>query len=351
MALDKLTNVANALSQRFASKLAIQFNRSTVTGQIIPTEPGYGKNVAWDVLMNGAELANGGVGSYAEGTDVVSGDFAQDVALPAVLSWASYRQAFAMTELELDAAGSSQGSAEALIRLLDTRVMGSVTALASKVNSDLLVGDGSDASTNQTIVGLLGGSLDATGTYAGLDRGTYPLWSGNVMANGGVARALTTDLMEQMLVNIYVASGTRPDVIICSPNVKRKYKSLLEPLRRLAEPVYKTSAEAAVFSGMDIFEDKDLVESGGKGTMIFLNRQHVSKVFLPVNSMSDSDGSGAKSMEGYGSNGEDKQSLSVPFRIVPLAKTGDYVKFMVKCVLQLKVNRPNAHGYISDIAV
>ena len=52
------------------------------------------------------------------------------------------------------------------------------------------------------------------------------------MANGGVARPLTFDLMAQMESEIFNACSEKPDLIICSTNVWRKYSMLFEPLHR-----------------------------------------------------------------------------------------------------------------------
>jgi hypothetical protein len=43
-------------------------------------------------------------------------------------------------------------------------------------------------------------------------------------------------------------------------------------------------------------------------------------------------------------------ATEIPTRIRLLAKTGDNVKASVKTTIQLAVKRPNAMGYIADIA-
>ena len=43
-------------------------------------------------------------------------------------------------------------------------------------------------------------------------------------------------------------------------------------------------------------------------------------------------------------------ATDIPARIVLLAKTGDNVKASVKTVIQMALKRPNACGYIADIA-
>lgn len=344
--LDVLANVSNALSQKFASKISKNWNRQAILAAKLPTEAGFGKNVAWDAGFSGAS-AN----SYAEGADVQNSELNVDAFVPATLSWGHYRSAFQVSETEFDAAATSSGSADALVRLFDTRVMGSVEKLASKINLDLWTGTGVDGSSNPNIVGLQGGALEASGIYANVNRATYSEWAGNVLSNGGVARPLTIDLMEQMDANIFSASSMKPDMIICDPATFRKYKGIFEPLRRVeGESVmkYDTSMYSEVFfQGLPIFRDKDCPA----GTMAFLNSSQCAKVFLPISDMSEEDVFKSDIVEGSGGSGDEVTPTGLPFRIVPLAKNGDSLKFMVKCVLNLKVVRPNCMGYIKDISI
>lgn len=344
--IDLLSNVSNALSQRFSPRLARQFNRMAVTGAALKSERGFGKNAAWDVEFSGA-----GAGSYAEGADVAGGELLVDTLVPATLSWGHYRSAFQVSETQFDAAASSAGSAEAIVKLFDERIMGSGMKLASVINVDLLTGSGTDGSGNPNIVGLLNGSLEASGNYANISRSTYTEWKGNVLANGGIARPLTIDLIEQLDANIFTASGLRPTFGLCSPGVWRKYKGLFEPIRRVegTGPInhYDTSTSLVMWNGIPILRDKDVPA----GKMILVNDRMVSKVFLPSSAMSAEDVFKVEERQGAGGNGDGEvNSLNLPFRIVPLSRNGDSLKFMVKCVLQLKVERPNSMGYISDIS-
>src|ERR1019366_8175 len=132
MAVDILSNISSALSQLFEAQLARQWNRMAVTAQLIEAERGRGKNVAWDVEFSGASA-----GSVAEGSDVATSEFATDVVLPATLSWATYRSSFQISELEVDAAAGSQGSADALLDIFGERVLGANSKLISTINADI----------------------------------------------------------------------------------------------------------------------------------------------------------------------------------------------------------------------
>jgi hypothetical protein len=344
--IDLLTNVAGALSQRFASKLARQYNRMSVVSAALPTEEGFGKNVAWD-----AEFSGAGASSYAEGTNVAGGELNVDALVPATLSWGHYRSAFQVSETEIDAASSSAGSADAILALLEERIMSSGAKLASVINVDLWSGTGTDGSGNPNIVGLQGGALETSGIYAGVNRATYAEWKGNVLANGGVARALTIDLLDQMDANIFSASGVRSNLLVTDPATFRKYKGLFESVRRIegTGPIdrYDTSTSELFYQGIPILRDKD----APAGTMTFLNTNDVKKVYLPSTKMAQSDVFKTMMKEGVGSNGDGENNFTgLPFKIAPLAKNGDSLTFFVKCVLNLKVMRPNSMGYIKDIA-
>lgn len=364
MAIDVSTDVATALSQRFQKDIARQYNRETVLAAELPSEgavQGNAKNVAWDVVLgdsfNGfGQTAN----AYNEGTAMAAGEFTTDAIAPAILPWGLYRNGFSVSDHEFDMAFVSGGTAvEASVSLLRERILSATSKLASQENVDLWNGTGSATSGvyvgAPNIIGFLGGALANSGTYAGLSVSNYPSWGGNVLSNGGVARPLTFDLLAQLETNIFVACGQKPKKIVCSPNVWRKYSALFEPLRRFNDDqnVYSTSTDVLMWRGIPVIRDKDGYEFNGAGTLLMLNTDYVSKAYLPPSQVSRQDVWKVQDESLKGSNGKqgDFTDMSVPVRIIPLARTGDYMNFMVKSTVQLKVTRRNANGYISDIAI
>lgn len=354
--LSNLSAVSNALSLLFSKKLARQYNRMAVLGAAIPTVKGRGKSINFDVEMDGASAA-----SYAEGADVVGSELNVDTLVPGLLSWGHYRSAFQVSETQLNAAFTSVESADAVMALLEERIRSSMTKLASVLNVDLWTGTGTDGSGNNNIVGLTGGALLNSGNYAGLSRVTYPLWKGNQLSNGAVARNLNIDLMDQMDANIFKATGENPNLIVCDQDTFRKYKGLFEVVRRVEGqgPLnrYDTSVSEVFYKGIPILRDKDAPQtlsngSGSGGIMAFLNTKHLSKVYLPEVDGSSLDAVFMEEKEGFGSNGDAEDNrLALPFKIVPLAKNGDSLKFMIKSVLNLQVDRPATMGLIQDINI
>lgn len=351
MAAETLSSISTALSQVFAPQIARQWNRSAVTAALISLQPdgvsaGRGKNVAWDVAFSGNSAT-----TVAEGSDVQDSELASDTNVPAVLSWAHYRSSFKVSETELDAAASSVGVATALMDIFGERIMNAGEKMARVVNVDLLSGTGTDGSSNPTIVGLLGGALETTGSYAGLSRATYSEWQGNVMANGGVARPLTLDLLYQMDQNIFTASMEMATHLIVSPGVYRKYASLFEAIRRIEGDgrgalSMGSGAAELFFKGLPVLRDPSVPA----GTCIFFNNRHVKAKYLP-RLQSPQDAVMQRMSDLVGGNGADvKNVTAVPARVAILAKTGDSVKVSLKTTLSACVTRPNALGYISDIS-
>lgn len=345
MALETLSGIASALTQVFAPELDRQFNQEAVTAKALTFEDGRGKNVAWDVEFSGASAA-----AYAEGSDVTDGEMLTNPAVPAVLDWGRYRSAFKISGDAIDAAMSTVDGATALVDLVRERVLNCGTALSSVINTDLITGTGTDGAGNPTIIGFLGGALATTGSYAGIYRtggGTnYTEWKGNALANGAVARPLTLDLMAQGEQLIFTASNMKPTIILTSPGVVRKYKGLFEPIHRVSgiEPrVDSLYGAEFTFMGIPVVRDRNFTA----GTLVMANQNLCKVRQLPQGLYPDTNATDGQLPD---TNGAQTGITPIRFRIYPLAKTGDSVKFVLQAKLQLQVRRPNAFCVISDIS-
>lgn len=348
--MESLNTISNALAQIFAPKLERQWNRSAVTAQLVAASAGAtagaGKNVAWDLAFSGNTAT-----TVAEGADVADSEYASDVNVPAVMQWANYRTSFKVTETELDAAASSAGSATALMDLFGERILNGGEKLARTINVDMITGTGVDGSGNPAIVGLLGGALETTGTYAGINRAVFTEWAGNVDSNGGTLRPLTLDMLYKMDQNIFTASMEEATHLLVSPGIYRKYAGLFESnvrvMRNDGESKPMGSGASELFwRGLPVIRDPNM----SAGTCVFFNARHVSAKYLP-RLQSPQDAVMQRMGELVGGNGDTVKNVTgVPARIAILAKTGDSVKVSMKTVLQLCVKRPNALGYISDLS-
>ena len=339
MASTSLSTLSNALSQEFEPMVARQMNRKTVTLQLLPKVIGGGKNLAWDPQFDGSTAAE-----YAEGADVAEADYDNDEEAPATLSWGLYRAAGRVTGLAAAAAATSQSPQE-LQDLFKERVMGNASKLGAKVNADLFAGTGANR-----ILGIDQGAFAATGTYATIDRAVRTEWAGNVLANGGIGRAISFALMDELLEAIYTRSGTQPDVFVMHPTQFRKFGALFESNRRWPISEITTAAgtiklaggfQALEHAGIPVVRDKDAT----LGKVFAVNTSETRVKFLPTRPGQDNAGPNNTFQVA-----DDKGNFSgLPARISMLAKTGDTTKWMVYVYAQLQCRTPNANGILADI--
>jgi hypothetical protein len=357
MAADNLAAILPALSQTFSKRLVKVWNRQALTAGILTVEDEQGqgdaKQVAWDVAFSGATAA-----SFAEGSDVAPSEFNQDPLVPAVLPFGQYRGAFKLSNLEINAASRSIANAAALGNLLGTRLEGTLTKIVSVINADILSGTGADGSGNPTIVGMIP-AMSASGLYASISKTTYPEWAGNVLANGGVARPLTFDLMANAEANIFQASGLEPDAILTTAGIARKYEGMFETGKRTVNdggsPVnaYQGSTSVGVtgvktnlyWRGKPIVRDRNMPP----GTLIMVNFGEMFLKPLPFNPLSP-DGVQVQQTALPSSNGAMSAPTGLACVVYPLARTGSAIPFVAEVYIQLKVARVNAHALVQDIS-
>jgi hypothetical protein len=339
-----LSTIASSLSTIFEDQIVSQINRATVLLQVLPTGYGTtGKDISW-VARFGTAVG----GARAEGADVAT--LNTDTKAPAKLDYGTYDDAFGITGKALAGARAAGNPAE-LAALFVEEITDCVERLAKGIAEDLYTGTGA----TDHIMGLLataGGIMD-TGTYATIDRSSFPQWQGNVMTNGGVGRALTFDLMREMRRRIYTASGLKPDLIVCEPSIHEKYGSLFGQQRRYVTEIRLRGAMITLdggyqmleFDGIPVLEDVD----APTGDMLFLNTRYVRVLQLPddVNDVNQS-----KAMIGLAGTAEEQLGMpnaKLRARINPLAREGDLYRFQLILYPQLQVRRPNANGVIQDI--
>lgn len=348
---DALSGISLALATTFSARLRRQWNRVAVTAKAITMEPaagqGGGKQVAWDVEFSGAAAA-----SFAEGSDVASTEYNVDNIMPAVLPFGMYRSPFQLSNLEVKAAMNNPANAAELGRIVVERLDGALSKMASVANSDIWNGTGTDGSGNPNIIGLPT-ALGLTGGYAGINKATFPEWAGNLLANGGVGRALTFDLLYNADQLIYVSSGKTAKIIIASPDVYRKYANLFETIKRvmvgpngqpIGGPVYTGGESELWWKGMPVLRDKDMPS----GTLAMLNTDDIK--IRPLPGMANQDGVAVESRQLPSSNGETTESTPLMVDVYPLARTGSAQKFVAEMYLQLQVERVNSHCIIKDIS-
>lgn len=336
--------IANSLTTIFEDQITSQINRATVLLQVLPVGPGTtGKNISWNARF-GTDVG----AARAEGLAVAT--LNNDTKVPATLEYGTYDDAFGVTGKAMAAARAAKNPEE-LANLFVDELGDSIERLAKGIALDLYTGTGA----TDHIMGLVttGGGIMNTGQYANIDRSTYAQWQGTVMANGGVGRALSFDLMREMRRRIYSASGLKPDLVITTPELHEKYGKLFGQQRRYVTEIRMRGSMITLdggyqmleFDGIPVLEDVDCVAN----MMLFLNTRYVRVLQLPdqVDSVNNS-----MSMVGLAGTPEEQlgqPSSKLTARINPLGRDGDSYKFQLICYPQLQVRRPNSCGVIKDL--
>ena len=357
MSIDISPNITPALSQTFAKRLIKAWNRQALTTSMIPvvSDGGAGdaKQVAWDVEFSGATAA-----SFAEGSDVAPSEYNQDPVVPATVSWGQYRAPFKISNLEINMASRSIANAAQLGNTVGLRLESSISKMLSVINKDFFVGTGTDSSGNPTLVGLQS-ALASTGSYAGISKSTYPEWSGLVLANGGVLRPLTFDLLANLEQLIFIASGQEPDAIITTAGVARKYEGLFETTRQLPNmggssvPGYQGSTSGGVtgprtnlyWRGKPVIRDRDCPAN----QLYMAKWSELEMKYLPFSPISP-DGVPVYTTPMPSSDGTNFVPTNIQATVYPLARTGSFIAFNAEIYIQTKIARVNAHGVLSDIS-
>ncbi|MCP3669597.1 MAG: phage major capsid protein [Gammaproteobacteria bacterium] len=337
-----LASILSVLASKFESRVANQIQRSAVLPQLLEVKPGKGKNLQWVAKLG---TATGAI--IADGADVTV--FNSDDKKPAILQYAEYHDAFAVTGRALSGAKAS-GNPEELATLFLEELGDSVERLAKIISQDMWTGDGD----SDTLHGLLddAGGVSASGVYASIDRAIDPQWASNEI-DAETTVALSFSLMRQMRSAIYTASGLKPDLIVCSPDVHEQYGNLFQSERRYLSQVRLRGGEITLdggygileFDGIPVVEDPDCPAN----TMVFLNTRHVY-----TSQMGDSVSMINRALSMTGLKGTEEEQFGVggiplTAKIQPLAITGHAYKFALYCMLQICVKRPNACGKIINL--
>lgn len=350
MATTDTTALNPALEQFIRQEVVKQYNRSSVSTHLIRKVVGMGKNLAWDISVG---TGTGQV--FDEGQEIVT--FSADVERLATLPWSEYGDTFKITGRAEDGAQYSQtqlGSTWSF-KLLQARERS-----ADKINNDLWVGDGSGSP--QRLYGLsmaANGPLSPTGTYANVDRTTYPQFGGIVLANGGIPRPLSLGLIEYGFEQVFNASGKIPTFGLTTANVWRGLCELVDDQRRVLQEIYirgqkltiSLGYHAVEVNGVPVFKDVS-VPSGHLG---FFSEDSICFEYLPAAASRVQRGKIMATIPVAGLP-QEQEMLGAPAgggpmvaNVIALPSNGNFESWMLDATIGLRVDRPNAHFLIKDI--
>lgn len=347
-----LSDIQNALCQRMRPRVIDQYNRSDVKLNALRKTAGRGKNVSADATFGSTTLQ-----TFTDG-QVVS-TFNKDTDVPWSLSWVELGDALKITGRAEDAA---QGDDTELGALFVRKLMERKTSIAGGINVELYTGAG-----GASILGTqtAAGPLDSTGTFAGINRATYPQWAGNVLANGGIPRGLSMKLLEQAFEAVDASKGGGLTMGFASSSMFNRLAAMAGDKVRVLQEAYirgealKASLgfQAVEVFGVPIFKDT----SSPAGTIELINDRHIGIEYLPAAPSRMARGKVIQMVPIAGTPQEQLNAL-VPGGVpaigeasalmaclinLPFAGNAEAWQLVTTCTLWC--DRPNAHVLIKDI--
>lgn len=338
-----------ALEQFIRKEVAKQYNRSSVSTDFVRKEPGIGKNLAWDISVGT------GTGQVFDDGQVVS-TFNNDTEVLATLQWAEYGDAFKITGRAEDAAALSNTD---LGQTWFYKMNQARERAAKKFNDDLWSGDGS--ASPQKLKGFVStdGPFDLTGSYGGQSRITYPQWAGIKLANGGIPRAITLDIIEYGFELVFTASGKVPTYGMTTPNCWRLLASLEEGSKRRLQDVrirgeiinVSMGYEYVEVNGVPVFKDISVPS----GNLVFFHEPSNCIEFLRTAPSRIARGKVMATTPLAGLP-QEQLMMGAPVggplvaNLIALPASGNFENWMVVTTAQFRCTRPNANLWIADIA-
>ena len=269
----------------------------------IQQKQGVGEGVRWPVRFAG----NTSAGSYAEGD---SGAGAGNQGFKkAFLTWK-------LNKVEVEVSGLAQAIGDnggMIVPALRTELDLGLSDVRGNINTQLM-SDGA-GNSGKDITGLYAAIAD-TGTYAGLDRGTYTWWKSYVSANAGTPRNLSEELIRTVKSTVE-ARGGRVTAIYAGSAQWYRYGDLLRAERRQQNPISLTGGYQALdFEGVPLIK----VPGYSQTRMDFVNEELLEYAVLK------------------------------DFEAKPMAKTKDSDVIWVTHYSQLVCRNPYRMGSLQDLA-
>lgn len=257
----------------------------------VASAPTYGVREIFDYANQGSRLRGIGVGDRVFLEDVTGASAADSVLLGNSQLVSSVDIAAKTVTLAGAIAGAAVG--DHFVKARDSNLAGAIndssfrgfSSSAVRTNVEMMgllgiMGSGGGTSTTSlprsansgaAYAPLAAGKTYAATVFAGatpqdadlqnLSSSTEPLWRPNVFANGGVPRALTTDLMQRAIDEQEIAGEARATIGICSHAVRRAYVNLLTADRRFVNiRTLDGGFEAVDFNGIPLVVDVDCPE-------------------------------------------------------------------------------------------
>jgi hypothetical protein len=213
----------------------------------------------------------------------------------AQFSITQYASAVSISGLEM----IQNSGKEAIIDLLDGRMMVAEAQLANRISGDIYLDGTGNSGKNLTGLGLAVPDAPSTGTYGGINRATFSFWrsakySGVTDGGSAVSASNIQAYMDALAVQL-IRGTDKPDLIVCDNNYYKLYLQSLQSIQRITDG--GNSSAGAGFASLKYYGAgmaSDVVLDGGIGNdatanhMWFLNtkymmfRPHADRNFVPI---------------------------------------------------------------------
>lgn len=336
--------IANSINKRFDDEITRNINRSTPLFSVLGVKRATTPVIQWVNKFNTSVPSP----AIAEGAAVST--FNADTPVTASLDYTTYHDAFEVTGLAM-AKALAAGNPQALTDLFREQLVELVPRLALAISADVYVGTG----TSDRMIGLVAtnGGVRATGTYAGINRGTYSQWAATESANGGVLRPLSLQLLRRQRTLAKKASGVAPDFYVASPEQFENYGNLLQDKRQFLEDVtiggrkitLDGGYRALSFDGVPMFEDI----SCPTNDILGLHSACLDMFQLPSPADAVNRAIGSTELKGTHEDQFGAVSTGLTVRIQPLAIAGDKYPFACYVYPSVRVRKPQTMVRITDL--
>ena len=204
-----------------------------------------------------------------------------------------YSGAVAMSGLEM----LQNSSKEAIIDLLEGRVMIAEKELQNRINTDLFL-DGT-GNNGKNLTGLAAAVPDApsSGVYGGIDRSVWTFWRSvkySGVTDGGAAVSAANIMQYMTVASLKVVRGNdKPDLFVADTSYFQLYVNSLQAIQKVSD----TTEAGAGFQSVKFFgggASADVVMAGGIGGQATANhmwmlntdyisfRPHRDRNFVPI---------------------------------------------------------------------
>jgi hypothetical protein len=258
------------------------------------------------------------VGSYS-GADVMNISPTDEINA-AEFDWCQYYAGIQLTGRDdFKNAGDA-----AVINLIKAKIQIAEKSLRDAMGGDLY-GDGT-GNGGKDILGLDAAIDDGTvaNVYGGLNRTTYPTWKGQVLANGGVGRELTLELL-QTAFGQCCKDNERPNLLLTTQAVYNKFMSLLQPGQRFADPQTASAGfQNLLYQGRPLVVDEQIVPTTSTRHRIWLLNDKYFELYVH----------------------RERNFRWVPFQQLP---NQDVIVAKILFAGQLVCNQPRLNGKLLDL--